>query len=559
MKIKSLQLKNFKRFTDLTLQDIPENAKLVLLIGSNGSGKSSVFDAFESLSTKLIKGTSKDRTVYDLYNEQNSNYYFKNSQPSKLLVRFNNNEQFECIYDKDQGITIYGNVKRSNIFYGRSAIRYLPKITKTSIGQTVEVQKDEDRPSTYIEVDKRFENDIDLMIKDVVENVFKGINTDSTKQLDEIKSFLERINKSFQNIFGARNGTNLIFKSFIPPANGKPSQLIFQKGTSEINYNLLSAGEKEIVNLLFNLFVRSKYYNDTIYFMDEVDSHLNTKLQHNVIKEIVENWIPDNCQFWTASHSLGFIDYANEYENGCIIDFDDLDFDEPQVLSPKPKNDFEIFELAVSKAFIDKVVQGRKIIFSENTDTPFYNDLNIPNTFFFVSLDKNDVFHKAKNHKQHGLMDRDFLADEELQAVKAEYPFLYILPYYSIENLFYHPDNLEEYFTVKQLPYDKENYKHQLTVIKNRERDYLSAGIVQARSGYPFYKENENSKKLKEFRDKYRLIIDLLRSDDFETFYRVFPAKDYGEELNVRKNLLKIELAKTAWFKNQIEALINRD
>ena len=52
MKIKSLQLKNFKRFTDLTLQDIPENAKLVLLIGSNGSGKSSVFDAFEELSNQ---------------------------------------------------------------------------------------------------------------------------------------------------------------------------------------------------------------------------------------------------------------------------------------------------------------------------------------------------------------------------------------------------------------------------------------------------------------------------------------------------------------------------
>lgn len=50
MKIKSLQLKNFKRFADLTLQGIPGNYRLVLLIGSNGSGKSSVFDAFEVLS-----------------------------------------------------------------------------------------------------------------------------------------------------------------------------------------------------------------------------------------------------------------------------------------------------------------------------------------------------------------------------------------------------------------------------------------------------------------------------------------------------------------------------
>ncbi len=58
MIIKSLQLKNFKRFTDLTLQGIPDDAKLVLLIGSNGSGKSSVFDALEVLNrTRLGKTT----------------------------------------------------------------------------------------------------------------------------------------------------------------------------------------------------------------------------------------------------------------------------------------------------------------------------------------------------------------------------------------------------------------------------------------------------------------------------------------------------------------------
>lgn len=49
MKINKLQLQNFKRFTDLTI-DLGEETnspKLVLLIGANGSGKSAVFDAFE--------------------------------------------------------------------------------------------------------------------------------------------------------------------------------------------------------------------------------------------------------------------------------------------------------------------------------------------------------------------------------------------------------------------------------------------------------------------------------------------------------------------------------
>src|ERR1700679_96340 len=51
MKITRLELKNFKRFDDLTidLTSVAEAPKLVLLIGTNGSGKSSVFDAFEIL------------------------------------------------------------------------------------------------------------------------------------------------------------------------------------------------------------------------------------------------------------------------------------------------------------------------------------------------------------------------------------------------------------------------------------------------------------------------------------------------------------------------------
>lgn len=44
MRITKVELKNFKRFTDLTLDGIPADTKLVLLIGANGSGKSSVFD-----------------------------------------------------------------------------------------------------------------------------------------------------------------------------------------------------------------------------------------------------------------------------------------------------------------------------------------------------------------------------------------------------------------------------------------------------------------------------------------------------------------------------------
>ena len=42
MKIKEIKLNKFKRFTDLTITDIPDSAKLVILVGPNGCGKTSV-------------------------------------------------------------------------------------------------------------------------------------------------------------------------------------------------------------------------------------------------------------------------------------------------------------------------------------------------------------------------------------------------------------------------------------------------------------------------------------------------------------------------------------
>ena len=46
MKVESIHLRKFKRFTDLRLADIPESSDLVVLMGPNGCGKSSVLDGF---------------------------------------------------------------------------------------------------------------------------------------------------------------------------------------------------------------------------------------------------------------------------------------------------------------------------------------------------------------------------------------------------------------------------------------------------------------------------------------------------------------------------------
>ena len=71
-KIKSVHVTEFKRFTDLTVTDIPESAKLIVLLGPNGCGKSSLLEAFNHYYYWPGKSLSHDRR----------NYFSKNGPPT---------------------------------------------------------------------------------------------------------------------------------------------------------------------------------------------------------------------------------------------------------------------------------------------------------------------------------------------------------------------------------------------------------------------------------------------------------------------------------------------
>jgi hypothetical protein len=150
-------------------------------------------------------------------------------------------------------------------------------------------------------------------------------------------------------------------------------------------------------------------------------------------------------------------------------------------------------------------------------------------------------------------IDRDYLSDEEIESLKEVYPFLHFTPYYNIETVYYHPDNLEEYYNRQGKSFDKEAYINEITKELNDKLAYISAGVAKARDGYPFFKENKYDTYLKAFRGNIHAIIDMLRSTEFDTFYKVFNAKDYGKSIVARQNLNPNELTKTHWFKSTIQ------
>ena len=538
MKIKKLELINFKRFTHLTINHIPETTKLVLLIGANGSGKSSVFDGFnfvnKELNEQTFGGFIKD--------------YYAKDKVSKPVV---NIDVFNDTFSETKGqVTIHGGRKKTGRFIGRSSIRIVPRITNQS--NVAGIATDSDSPISYIEHDTRFINDVFAYIQSInhalQEPIFSGKQADTLKIFGD---FINPLNESLLKIFGGTPQTTIQIIQFKDATSNAPPQLIFKKGTSRIGYDLLSHGEKQVIILLLNFVVRQDYYHDSILFIDEMDCHLNTALQFNLLQEITEKWIPDTAQLWTASHALGFIDYARQADNAVTIDLNLHDFDNKIELIPMIKDNLDVYNIAIPVEMLPNFfTEGRRVIFCENQNDKFYNLIGLRHCVFTGVKDARAVFLNVKRDSRcESLRDRDFLSDNEIATLGKLYPNYHILKYYDFENYLYHPDNI----AASNLDnFDKTAYIAEIQRQKDEKVRYILPKIEPSRQSYEEFKteQKSNSKETNH-------IVDDLMSNDFERFYKFFDMKEQFDKTSLAVlNIDKQKLIKTTWFKEQIANIL---
>ncbi|MVT09591.1 AAA family ATPase [Chitinophaga tropicalis] len=535
MRITKLELGNFKRFSDLTIEGIPATSKLVLLIGSNGSGKSSVFDAFDYFARGY-----KNPIMMD--------YYLKEGGDIKLLFTFADGKREGTV---DGFNYISDNLRLYNKFIGRSSIRIVPRIKNS--GEVDVLASNGDSPASFIDVDERFNNDVTAYIQ-MIDNalrepVFSGRSADTLKIFQD---FIRPLNTSLLNIFGGDESTTIQIAEY-QNANAQTNpKLIFKKGASRINYDLLSHGEKQVVILLLNFIVRKEQYKDAIIYIDEMDCHLNTSLQSRLLEEIVNTWIPDDAQLWTASHALGFIDYARSADNASIIDLDLLNFDIPQIITPEPKENLEVYNIALPKETLQNILRDYKLVVVENQNAAHYNlALSGKKYLFLPEKDSRDVFLNVKGDASKlGIRDRDYIMDDEITRIQTKYPNLRILRYYAFENYIYHPDNIAE---LDLIVFNKQEYIKEITDQKNQKLLAIVSGIEVARQGYSDFKDGVQKNK------SIEPILQALGSDEFETFYPFFSMKTYYSRTYLQPILNKVaisDLVKTNWFRDKIEDLL---
>ncbi len=349
MKIKEVNIKKFKRFTDLTISEIPETAKLIVLVGPNGSGKTSLFEALNHW--YRFKG----------FNTVGQEDYFvkKNSESVSGRNWYQNmvDISFHNTIDNSQE-----NIKGK--FYFRTAYRNEPDFTINQL-------KKQSDPITSLKLETLMGNDITVSenYQRLISLTLSGIYNESnnSKTVEQLREeLIGKIKSSISNVFD-----DLSLSSIGDPlSNGS---FYFEKGISkDFHYKNLSAGEKSVFDLLLDMIIKSSYYEDTIFCIDEPEAHMHTRLQSRVLKELF-NLTPNNSQLWISTHSIGMLKEAEEIEErnpGTVVflDFDNRDFDLTEIIKPSQINK-TIWDRFFDLAFADfsKLIAPSRIVFCEGT------------------------------------------------------------------------------------------------------------------------------------------------------------------------------------------------
>lgn len=233
MRIKTVKLNNFKRFSNLLVEDIPSSAKIVILVGSNGSGKTSFIEAFNHWYRVQAFNVVGDQLYIDKKTDETPNpENWNRAAREKVVITF---------HDAKSNADIKGR------FYFRSAYRNEADFHIQNL--TNQPNPKNNSIDSLMINDNTVSTNYQRLITATMSGVFDENN--DNKSIKELRNdLIGRITTSLSNVF-----TDLNLNSLGDPLQA--GNFYFAKGLSKsFHYKNLSGGEKSAFDLILDMIIK---------------------------------------------------------------------------------------------------------------------------------------------------------------------------------------------------------------------------------------------------------------------------------------------------------------
>ena len=278
--------------------------------------------------------------------------------------------------------------ERKKVFYVRSAYRNDPDFRIQKLQRTGD-PLDEVRVSRMIDNDAAVSRNYQGLASQGLEDLYE--HGEGSMTFDRYRT---------ESIGDVREALGGLFPDLELNSLGNPLEegtFRFTKGVSQgFVFKNLSGGEKAAFDLILDLVVARRNYDNTVFCIDEPESHMNMRLQAKLLT-VLYNLIPENCQLMLATHSIGMMRRARDIESNApgrvvFLDFGDRNFDTPQIIQPeKPDRTFwhRAYDIALDD--LAALVAPSRVIICEgemgknSVDAPCYEKIfkdEFPDTRF---------------------------------------------------------------------------------------------------------------------------------------------------------------------------------
>ena len=442
MRVSGLKIPGkFKRFGSLEIQALGVDVEVVVMLGPNGTGKSSVFDAF--LEWARHKGRTTSRGLSGDYFDSETGTF---GRPEVILHDVDDSGSAEPL---------------GPLVHVRTAHRNAPDVLANSIERQQDFRH-RDSFDRMVETDEALGEHYQRLVASFVPVLSNLESGDAARDLETVRATLAPVQDSLTRVLPHLRFTGL------GDATSNGSFYFTRDEIRRFRYESLSGGEKAVFDLLLDVHIAATELGTPLICLDEPEIHLNPAVQASMLTELIR-LLPDGSQLWIATHSVGMIRRAFDISTAepgrvAFLDFGQVKGPAPDVQLKPSQPSGQLLREAMSVALDDLArllapevlvicegsqVSDRVPVWDERIYRQIFRDLH-PRVEFKSSGGKGELERAAQiasviapGTRLLKLRDRDDLTLENRTRLLKSDPNLRVLERHSLESYLLDDEVLE--------------------------------------------------------------------------------------------------------------------